>query len=94
MKRFWMFCAAGRALMAAVAWMAADRIVSVAAQALSSLSPVMISDAGHGGFDGGAEGVDGTLEKDVNLSLSLKLADLSKLLGYHTMLILSVDCSV
>ncbi len=38
--------------------------------------PLFIVDAGHGGADGGAVGVDGTYEKDLNLDLSLKLAEL------------------
>ena len=33
----------------------------------------VIIDAGHGGFDSGKVGIDGTLEKDVNLSISKKL---------------------
>ncbi len=33
----------------------------------------VIIDAGHGGFDGGAVAPDGTLEKDLNLSVALKL---------------------
>jgi N-acetylmuramoyl-L-alanine amidase len=35
---------------------------------------VVILDAGHGGEDGGAVGVDGTKEKDLNLDLTLMLA--------------------
>jgi N-acetylmuramoyl-L-alanine amidase len=34
---------------------------------------VVVLDAGHGGIDGGAIGKNGTLEKDINLSLALKL---------------------
>jgi N-acetylmuramoyl-L-alanine amidase len=33
----------------------------------------IIIDAGHGGFDAGATGVDKSLEKDINLEISLKL---------------------
>lgn len=37
---------------------------------LSRLSrPTIILDAGHGGEDGGAVGVDGIIEKDINLSI-------------------------
>lgn len=42
----------------------------------STKSFTVIIDAGHGGFDSGKVGVDGTLEKDVNLSISKKLATL------------------
>lgn len=41
---------------------------------LSSFTVVI--DPGHGGFDPGKVGVDGTLEKDINLAISLKLKDL------------------
>ncbi len=37
---------------------------------------VVVLDAGHGGLDPGKVGVDGTLEKDINLSLVYKLKDL------------------
>ncbi len=37
---------------------------------------VVVIDAGHGGEDGGASGKDGTLEKDLNLSIALCLAEM------------------
>ncbi len=37
--------------------------------------PVIVIDAGHGGFDGGAEAADGTQEKDINLAIAEKLAE-------------------
>ena len=48
--------------------------------------PVVIIDAGHGGFDGGAVGVDGIIEKDINLSIAQKLSDLLKIHGIQTVL--------
>ena len=35
----------------------------------------VVIDPGHGGFDPGKVGINGTLEKDVNLSISLKLKE-------------------
>ena len=53
--------------------------------------PVVIVDAGHGGEDGGAVADDGTLEKDINLNISLKLNDILSILGYKTKLIRNSD---
>lgn len=35
--------------------------------------PVVVIDAGHGGEDGGAVGINGALEKDINLAIAKKL---------------------
>ena len=45
-------------------------------------SPVIVIDAGHGGIDGGAVGADGTVEKELNLQISKKLAAFLRLMGY------------
>lgn len=42
---------------------------------------ILMIDAGHGGEDGGAVGVDGTLEKELNLAVSENVADLALLFG-------------
>jgi N-acetylmuramoyl-L-alanine amidase len=51
----------------------------------------IIIDAGHGGEDGGAVANDGTLEKNLNLDISLKLNDIMSVLGYKTTLIRNTD---
>lgn len=56
--------------------------------------PVIIIDAGHGGEDGGAVGVDGTYEKDINLRISLKVNEILSIFGYETHLIRTTDSSV
>ncbi len=56
--------------------------------------PVIIIDAGHGGEDGGAVGIDGTYEKDINLQISLKLNDLLSIFGYQTHLIRTTDTAI
>jgi len=43
---------------------------------------VILIDPGHGGFDGGAVSKKGTLEKDINLNISIKLRDLLQEYGY------------
>ncbi len=47
-----------------------------------SEAPVIILDAGHGGEDGGATGVNGVLEKNLNLALSQQLGALLEMAGY------------
>lgn len=49
--------------------------------ALALLGRVIVVDAGHGGFDPGAIGVTGVKEKDVNLAISRRLADLLRQVG-------------
>ena len=48
--------------------------------------PTIILDAGHGGFDGGAVAPDGTVEKEINLKIALKLKDFLKLGGYEVIM--------
>ena len=43
---------------------------------------VILIDPGHGGFDGGAKSKSGTIEKDINLSISLKLKSRLEEMGY------------
>lgn len=38
--------------------------------------PVIVIDAGHGGIDGGATAKDGTMEKDINLQIAVKLKEI------------------
>ncbi len=49
-------------------------IFGSAADCTPSPPPKIIIDAGHGGFDGGAVASDGTVEKDLNLQIALRLA--------------------
>ena len=46
--------------------------------------PTIIIDAGHGGEDGGAVSVTGTLEKDLNLKIAKKLNAFLTSAGYRT----------
>ena len=52
---------------------------------------LLVLDAGHGGMDGGAVGVSGLLEKEVNLAVTLRTADLLTLLGIPVTLTRSED---
>ena len=56
--------------------------------------PIIIIDAGHGGFDGGAVASDGTVEKDLNLSVALYLADLCRANGLSVYTVRQDDSSL
>ena len=51
----------------------------------------VVIDAGHGGKDAGTAGVDGAKEKDINLSIALKLRDYRMVCGINTVLIRDGD---
>ncbi len=58
----------------------------------SALSrPIIVIDAGHGGEDGGTIGVNGVYEKDVNLKITLFLADWLRADGYEVVLTRTED---
>ena len=56
-------------------------------------NPLVILDAGHGGFDGGAVAQDGTIEKDINLSITLTLKELLIKSGYDVIMTREEDTS-
>lgn len=58
---------------------------------LPDTTPTVIIDAGHGGFDGGATAVDGTVEKDINLQIALKTARLLRFNGFDVIMTRSED---
>lgn len=54
----------------------------------------VIVDAGHGGVDGGAVGISGVYEKDLNLEISEKLCCLLRFCGVETVMTRSEDESI
>lgn len=46
-------------------------------------TPIVVIDPGHGGEDGGAINDNGVIEKDINLEISLKAADLLNFFGFE-----------
>ena len=55
---------------------------------------VIILDPGHGGVDGGAVGVNGTVEKRINLEISLRLRDVFTAAGYTVIMTRDTDKSI
>ena len=56
-----------------------------------AVKPVVIIDAGHGGIDSGAVGVDNIVEKDLNLSIALKLKRLFNMSNFEVILTRETD---
>ena len=54
---------------------------------------VLVIDAGHGGIDGGAIGVDGTRESDINLAIAQRLRALAVFCGKATVMTRSDDAA-
>lgn len=55
---------------------------------------VVIIDAGHGNFDGGAVAVDGTVEKNLNLSIALQLKEICRTNGLQVYMVREDDSSL
>ena len=49
-------------------------------------APVLVIDAGHGGFDGGAIAVNGVRESDINLAIAQKMELLSAFCGQRSVM--------
>lgn len=65
----------------------------MAAYAAAS-APVVIIDPGHGGADGGAVGVDGVVEKDLNLAIASTLAKFFRFCGCRVVMTRTEDVSI
>ncbi len=58
------------------------------------INNVVVIDPGHGGDDGGCIGVDGTLEKDINLEISKELEKLFTKNGYTVIMTRNEDADL
>ena len=56
--------------------------------------PVIIIDAGHGGEDGGTVSSSGIIEKNINLSIALKLEKIFSEKGFETVMTRNEDCLI
>ena len=64
------------------------------AAAKAEARPTIILDAGHGGEDGGAVGVNGVEEKTVNLAVALHVQEALQSAGYPVVMIRDTDTAV
>lgn len=76
-----------------ISWCMSRNIAKTSALASSSPN-IVIVDAGHGGEDGGAIGVSGTKESDINLAVSLRLEQVLALCGIPVHMIRTEDQAV
>ena len=67
---------------------------AVATSTRAGLEKVVVIDAGHGGMDSGCVGVNGVLEKDINLSITLMLRDMLEASGFKVVLTRDADISI
>lgn len=84
--RFLVFTAAALALSLAFAGGNYAIVASGTVTQSDARGGVIIIDPGHGGFDGGAVGAGGTVEKNVNLAVSLKLRDMLTDAGFEVVM--------
>ena len=85
----------GNELFAFAAILKLGETVPVSNNALTCPKPfVLIIDPGHGGEDGGAIGIDGTVESKINLEISQKANEIAKLLGLRVHMTRSEDISI
>ncbi len=89
MKRLLLVLFCGISLITLTGCYEADTTAENAANTRSRFTVVI--DAGHGGKDAGTIGVDGTLEKDINLSIALMLYDYLRVSGIDATLVRSGD---
>ncbi len=68
-----------------------EKILDVFSAKSSHTVNTVILDAGHGGEDGGAVAKDGTLEKDINLDITLKLEKILKFYGFKVIMTRTTD---
>lgn len=60
----------------------------------ASQKRTVIIDSGHGGIDGGCVGVNGCVEKDINLAIAKDLQKLLELSGFNVIMTRSEDVSL
>lgn len=91
--KIWFFIAA--VCVAIIAAFSAERIYNaLAASSNSGNEKTVIIDPGHGGVDGGAVGYNNIVEKDINLSISLKLRTLFEASGFNVVMTREDDSSI
>lgn len=81
-------------ILAAVAVSIRNSSVPAASSAVSEGKRTIVIDSGHGGADGGCVGINGCVEKDINLAIAKNLSALLKLSGFNVVMTRTEDISL
>lgn len=84
----------GLFIVAAIAISFRNGTVPAASNAVSEGKRTIVIDSGHGGADGGCVGVNGCVEKDINLAIAKDLAELLRLSGFKVVMTRTEDISL
>lgn len=94
-NKIWMRLGAG--VLIVVLLVLSSRFHALRSMEILSTEPqqrVIVIDPGHGGEDGGANGISGTRESDLNLAVSLRLEALLRLCGVEPVMVRRTDTAV
>lgn len=72
-------------------WVLKEKMNVIAAP---SKTETIVIDAGHGGFDGGAVGYNGIIEKDINLAIAQNLKQLLLISGFNVVMTRDSDVAL
>lgn len=87
----------GILMISAFAYVGYDKIsaqINEKAENKPSDAKTIILDAGHGGEDGGAVSESGVIEKNINLSVALRLRDILQASGYNVIMTREKDIAI
>lgn len=96
-KDNWIFSVSsilGAIIFCSLVFVAYAEVSNQVAENKRSPATTIIIDAGHGGEDGGAVGIDGVVEKDINLAISLKLMNLLEASGHKVIMTREKDQAI
>jgi len=79
------FAAIGLVIVVTIATYLSGQIIPLTGEVVIYKAPGVVIDAGHGGYDGGAQW-GGVIEKDVNLAISMQLREILLATGYRVAL--------
>ena len=77
-----------------LSYLSYQKVGEMASNLAARERPAVVIDPGHGGEDGGAQGVSKMLEKDINLAIAKKLEKMLTLSGFHVIMTREEDVSI